>query len=143
MFRSSPQLMWDLTLHTPSRLNILASTRSLFKSMWDLPIHPPPPFEAQRPCWHTALCPPPFKAQPPRWHIAQCLPLIPFITIQVHRSQLFVVVGLPLKVFKMCMLKKGFHALIKNISFYSPTDVRSHTRMPIMRMPIMNCLELV
>ena len=34
--------------------------------------------------------------------------------------------GLPLKVFKTCLLDEGFHTLIKNVSFTSPTDVRSH-----------------
>ena len=33
---------------------------------------------------------------------------------------------LSLKVFKTCLLGRGFHTLIKNVSFSSPTDVGSH-----------------
>ena len=35
---------------------------------------------------------------------------------------------LPLKVFKTCLLRRGFHALIKGVSFSSPTAIRSHKR---------------
>ena len=35
--------------------------------------------------------------------------------------------GLPFKVFKTRKLRRGFHTLIKSVSFSSPTDVRSHT----------------
>ena len=38
--------------------------------------------------------------------------------------------GLPLKVFKTCLLGRGFHTLIKNASFPSPTDVGSHNPPP-------------
>ena len=38
--------------------------------------------------------------------------------------------GLPLKVFKMRLLGRGFHTLIKNVSFSSPTDVGSHNPPP-------------
>ena len=31
-----------------------------------------------------------------------------------------------LKVFKTCLLGRGFHTLVKNILFSSPTDVGSH-----------------
>ena len=34
--------------------------------------------------------------------------------------------GLPLKVFKTRLLGRGFHTLVKNASFSSPTDVGSH-----------------
>ena len=34
--------------------------------------------------------------------------------------------GLTLKVFKTCLLGRGFHTLIKNASFFSPTEVGSH-----------------
>ena len=34
--------------------------------------------------------------------------------------------GLPLKVYKTHLLGRGFHTLIKNVSFSSPTDVGSH-----------------
>ena len=32
----------------------------------------------------------------------------------------------PLKDLKTCLLRRGFHTLIKNVSFFSPTDVGSH-----------------
>ena len=35
-----------------------------------------------------------------------------------------------LKVFKTCLLGRGFHTLIKNVSFSSPTDVGSHNPLP-------------
>ena len=38
--------------------------------------------------------------------------------------------GLPLKVFKTHLLEGGFHILIKNASFPSPTDVRPHNPHP-------------
>ena len=34
---------------------------------------------------------------------------------------------LPLKVFKTRLLGRGFHTLIKNVSFSSPADVRSQS----------------
>ena len=34
--------------------------------------------------------------------------------------------GLPLKVFKTHLLERGFHTLINNVSFSSPTNVGSH-----------------
>ena len=37
-----------------------------------------------------------------------------------------VLFGLPLKAFKTCLLGRGFHILIKNVSFSSPTDVGFH-----------------
>ena len=36
---------------------------------------------------------------------------------------------LPLKVFKTRLLERGFHTLLKNVSFSSPTDVGSHERL--------------
>ena len=39
--------------------------------------------------------------------------------------------GFPLKVFKMRLLGKGFHTLIKGVSFSSPTDVGSHTHCDV------------
>ena len=39
-----------------------------------------------------------------------------------------VLFGLSLKVFKTRMLGRGFHSLIKNVSFPSPINVGSHVR---------------
>ena len=39
MFRSPPQSMWDLTIHSPSRLSILIGTCSSLQLTWDLTIH--------------------------------------------------------------------------------------------------------
>ena len=39
-----------------------------------------------------------------------------------------VLFGLPLKVFKRRLIERGFHTLIKNASFSSPTDVGSHNK---------------
>ena len=41
MFHSSPQPMWDLTIHSPLGLNVLADTHLFLRSMWDSPIHSP------------------------------------------------------------------------------------------------------
>ena len=38
--------------------------------------------------------------------------------------------GLPLKVFKTCLLGRSFHTLIKNFSFSSPINVGSHNPTP-------------
>ena len=38
--------------------------------------------------------------------------------------------GFPLKVFKTCLLGRDFHTFINNVSFPSPTDVRSHNPPP-------------
>ena len=38
---------------------------------------------------------------------------------------------LPLKVFKMRLLRRYFHTLIRNTSFSPPTDVRSHNPPPL------------
>ena len=87
-------------------------------------------FGAQRPFWHTASYPPPLGAQPSRWHIAWCLVLIPFITAQTAANRYCSIwtfpYGFSLKVFKTHLLGRDFHTLIKNVSFSSPTDVRSH-----------------
>ena len=121
--------------------------------------HNPPPFEAQRPSWHTARCPPPFGAQRPCshtawcplpfgtqrpcWHTARCLTLFrkrfphPYKECFVPLSKptasrccpLWAFpFGFSLKVFKMCLLGRGFHTLTKNVLFSSPTDVTSHRR---------------
>ena len=58
MFRSPPQLMWDLTIYLPSVLWVLVAL---------VPFPNPPPFGAQHPCWHIASC------QPPVWGLASLL----------------------------------------------------------------------
>ena len=126
MFRSSLQPIWDLTIH-PLRANILTSTHFLLQSIWDPPIQ-------------TPLEPSILAGTPPRvhplWDSASLLEhrsvstLIPFVTAQSTASRycplwtfLF---GLSLKIFKTRLLKRGFHTLIKNVSFSSPTDAGSH-----------------
>ena len=39
--------------------------------------------------------------------------------------------GFLLDVFKTCLLGRGFHTLIKNVSFSSPTDMGSHNPPPL------------
>jgi len=50
--------MWDLTIHSSSGLCVLAGTHSLLHPI-DVGPSNPPPFRAQRPCWHTVSCPSP------------------------------------------------------------------------------------
>ena len=45
--------------------------------------------------------------------------------------------------FKMRLLGRGFHTLIKNVSFPSPTDVGSHTYTVTLSLPIISSLELM
>ena len=57
-----------------------------------------------------------------------------FVTAQAHRQQIlfsldFFFRGSP-KVFKTRLLGRGFHTFIKNVSFYSPTNVGSHNPSP-------------
>ena len=42
-----------------------------------------------------------------------------------------VLFGVSLKVYKTGLVGRGFHALIKNVSFSSPTNVGSHTPLPL------------
>ena len=60
----------------------------------------------------------PLGAQRPRWHTARCL----FQPITYHRQP---------HIFKTRLLGRGFRILIKNASFFSPTDVRSHNPLPL------------
>ena len=95
----------------------------LFSSPTDVGSHNPPPFEAQRSCWHLfpspidvgPLNPPPFGPSvlvgtPPHVH-----PL---------RGSAF---GFSLQGFKTSLLGRSFHTLINDVLFFSPTDVGSHT----------------
>ena len=119
--------MWDLTIHPPSRPSVLVGTRSLLQSMCNLPIYSP-------------SGPSVLVGTPPRvhpfWGLASLLahrPVFAFDTICNSPSPLLadiVLFGLffklPLKVFKMCLLGRGFHTLIRNVSVSSLTDVESH-----------------
>ena len=121
MFRFPPQPTWNLTIHPLSGPSVLVDTRSLLQSMWDPSIHPlqsPTSLLAHR------LVSTPFSAS----SLAH-RPMSSFDTICNGPSLPLadiVLFGLPLKVFKMCLLGRGFHTLIKNASFSSQTDVRSH-----------------
>ena len=115
--------MWDLTIYTPSGPYVLADIHSLFQSMWDPPIHP---------------------LRSPASLLAHCLVstlLLSSASLLVHRPMSgsdticnspsppladIDHFGLSLKVFKTLLLGRGFHTLIKNVSFSSPTDVESH-----------------
>ena len=115
--------MWDLTFHPPSRPSVLVGTRSLLQSMWDPPIHllrGPSSLLAHR------LMSTPFQGS------ASSLTHRPvFNSDTICNSPSLpladIVLGLPLKVFKMPLLGRGFHTLINNASFSSPTDVGSHS----------------
>ena len=116
MFRFLSQSMWDLIIHPPSGPSVLVVTRSLLQSMWDPPN-------------------PPLAGTPPRVYSPSGLSFL-----LAHRSVsgsdilcngpsqplAHIVHGLPLKVFKTRLLEWGFHTVIKNASFSSPTHVESH-----------------
>ena len=72
------------------------------------------PFETQRPCWHTT----------------QCLALIPFVTTQAYKYCPILTFRAFSQGFKMCLLRRGFHTLINNVLFHSPTDVEFHSLSP-------------
>ena len=128
MFRSPPQPMWDLTIHSPSGPSVLTDTRSLLQSMWDPSIHPlvgtparvhPLQGSASLLAHHTVsgfgtICNGPSLLSTaskycPLW-------IFPF--------------RFSLKVFKTRVLGRGFLTLIKNVSFSSPTDMGSHNPPP-------------
>ena len=115
--------MWDLTIHPPSGFNALADTHSLLQSIWDPLFHPP--------SGPSVLAGTPSHVHP-LWDSTSSLAhrsMSDFDTICNDPSPPLadlVLFGLPLKVFKTCLLGRGFHTLIKNVSFSSPTDVRSH-----------------
>ena len=90
--------------HPPSGSNVLAGTCSSLQSMWDLIIHPPSSLVSSLAhrlvSGSDTICNNPSP------------PLVDIVLF-----------GLSLKVFKMCLLEGGFHTLINNVSFSSPTDV--------------------
>ena len=104
---SSPN---DVRSHNPtsSGPRVLADTHSPLQSMWDLTIHP-------------LSGPSVLAGTPPSvWHCNSSSPLL------VN----FFLFGLSLKVFKTRLLGRSFHTLIKNVSFSSPNNVRSHNPPP-------------
>ena len=110
--RSSLQSMWNLTIHPPRGLSILS-----FLSPIDVESHnPPPSFGTQRPRWHSFLSPIDVESHnsPPLRGPASSL---------AHRlvSGSNIICNSPSP-----LLVRGFHTLIKNISFSSPTDMGSH-----------------
>ena len=110
MLRSPPQPMWDLTIHPSSGPNILACTRSPLQSM---------SFPSLVDVGVTSL-------------LAH-YPVSGFNTICNSSSPSLaniVLFRLSLKIFKMCLLERGFCTLIKNVLFYSPTDVGYYNPYP-------------
>ena len=127
LFRSPPQPMWDITIHLHSRPNVLAGTHSFFRLMWNPhQIHllrGPASLLAHR------LMFTPFKENPPRWHIVRCLADTicngPGPPLAILFSLSFLFRAFPQN-FKTRVLGKGFHTLIKGVSFSFPTKVRYH-----------------
>ena len=117
--------MWDLTIHPPSGPSVFAGTRSLLQSMWDPPIHPPldpSVLAGTPPCVHPLRGSTSSLAhRPMSGSCTICNSLSPPLAD-------IVLFGLPLKVFKTCLLGRGFHTLIKSASFFSSTDVESHRK---------------
>jgi len=114
MLHSPPKPMLDHTIY-PLRPRVLASTHSLLQSMWDLPIHP---------FWTSV-----FASTLLHVHPLSRLSLLAGTSPSPPLADIVLLAfpfGLPLKIFKTCMLGRGFHTLIKNVSFSSPTEVRSH-----------------
>ena len=127
------QPMWDLTIHSPLEPSFLAGTRSLFQSMWDHSIHP---------LSRSSV----LAGTSPHVH-----PLRGSTSLLAHRpvpdsDTICNSPSLPLEDivlldfsfqasphgFKMHLIGRGFHTLIKNAAFSSPTDVRSHNP-PLLR----------
>ena len=115
MFRSPPQLMWDITIHPPSRPSVLASTRSFLISMWE-------PHQI-----HLLLGPSILTGTPPRAYLHSGNNLLIDILSGVWLSSL----GFPFQAspqdLKTRMLVRDFHTLIKGVSFSYPTNEEHHT----------------
>ena len=122
MFRFPPQSMWDLTIH-PLRGPASSLTLVPFSNRCGIPQSTP--FRANV-----------LVGTPPRVH-----PLQGSASSLAHRPESgsdticnnssspladIILFRFSLKVFKMRLLGRGFHTLIKNVSFSYPTDVRSH-----------------
>ena len=128
MFRSPPQSMWDLTIHPlqgPASLLTLVP----FSNRCGTPPNPPP-------SGPSILTGTPPRVYPLRGTTSSLShrsvsgsdticngPSLPLADIVIFR--------LPLKVFKMRLLRRGFHTLIKGVSFSSSTDVGSHIPKPL------------
>ena len=121
MFRSPPQMMWDLTIHPLWGPAFLLAHRLVSTPIWG-----PASLLAHRlvstPFWGSAsslarrlvsgsdTIRSPSSSTASRYYPFWAFPL-----------------GFSFKVFKMRLLGRGFHTLIKNVSFSSPTDVGSHS----------------
>ena len=119
MFRSSPQPMWDLTIHPPFRPSVLAGT-----SMWDSPpIHPP--------SGPSVLVGTPPHVHPPQGSASSLTHRSVSSSVTICNSSSPTASRYcPLWTFPLKLPVRGFHTLIKNVSFSSPTDVRSHIPLP-------------
>ena len=141
--------MWDLTIHPSSGPNIFIDTQLLFTT--DVGSHNPPPSEPS--VLTGALSSLPSMWDPPIQFTPPSRPIIHVHPLRVSASSLahcpvsgsntiynnssppladIVLFRLPISGFSsMFFLKRplgrGFHTLIKNVSFFSPTDVESHT----------------
>ena len=125
--------MWDITIHL---IQGPASSRALvsFSNRCGTPPNP----HHSGPSVRTSTSP---HVYPLRGTVSSlthrwCLALIPFVTIQVHREQILSSLGFPFRAypdFKICLLGRSFHTLIKGVSFSSPTNVGYHiwVREPI------------
>ena len=113
-----------------------------FSSLTDVGSYNPPPFETQHPRWHSFISPicvghptksTPFGAQRPYWHtLAHCIMPGSYTICKRPRPtasrycRLWLVTYCRQSYgFKMGLLGRGFHTLIKSVSFFSPTDVGS------------------
>ena len=113
--------MWDLTIH-PLRgpASSLAHHLLFFTfrvhHLAGTPLGVYPPLGAQSLYWQIAWWPPPLGLNV----FALCMSVFFYHYLWVFPF------GLLLKIFKMYLLGRGFHTLIKNVSFPSPIDVGSH-----------------
>ena len=113
MLRSLLQLMWDLTIHPH-----LGSTRSLLPSMWDPPPNPPPRRSLASLLAHRLV-------STPLQGSSSSLAHHPVFDSDIICNGSSLLLSVSLKVFKTRLLGRGFHTLIKNVSFPTPTNVGS------------------
>ena len=133
MFRFPPQPKWDLTIHPPSGPSILVGTHSFLQSMWNphqtTPLQGPASLLAHR-LVSTSLqgTASSLAYRPVSGSDTICNgPSPPLTDIFLFEFSLS---GFPSR-FKMRLLGRGFHTLIKGVSFSSPTDVGSHINRTI------------
>ena len=102
-----PRLMWGLTIHTAFGPSVLAGTRFLLQLTWNPSIHSP--LRLHRPLSSSdTIC------------NDVGSPLVDIVLFWAS-----------LQGFKTCLLRRGFHILINNALFSSPTDVGSHNHICI------------